>query len=65
MLPPKMIYFRIRANLSQTEVAARLEVTPSTVSRWEKGKNPPLRKYRRKLAALYNCTEEDLLKPME
>lgn len=65
MVPPKMVYYRIKANLTQKEVAAKLEVDPSAVSRWEAGVNPPLKKYRKKLAALYGCTEEDLLKPMD
>lgn len=64
-LPPKMVYYRLKARLSQAEVAERLEVDPSTISRWEAGVNPPLKKYRKKLAALYGCTEEDLLKPMD
>lgn len=64
-LPPKMVYYRIKANLTQKEVAAKLEVDPSAVSRWEAGTNPPLKKYRRKLAEIYGCTEEDLLKPLD
>lgn len=65
MVPPKMVYYRLKANLTQKEVAAKLEVDPSAVSRWEAGVNPPLKKYRRKLAEIYGCTEEDLLKPMD
>ena len=64
-LPPKMVYYRLKMRMTQTEVAARLEVDPSAVSRWEAGVNPPLKKYRKKLAALYGCTEEDLLKPLD
>lgn len=65
MAPPKMVYYRLKANLTQKEVAAKLEVDPSAVSHWEAGDNPPLKKYRRKLAALYGCTEEDLLRPLD
>ena len=60
----KLLFYRKRANLTQAEVAARVEVDPATVSRWEKAKNPPLKKYRRKLAALYGCTEEELLQEL-
>lgn len=52
---------RERQGLTQTQIADRLEVDKSTVSKWESGDSTPLRKYRRKLCELLNCTEAELL----
>lgn len=54
---------RERRGLSQVQIAARLEVDKSTVSKWESGDSTPLRKYRRKLCELLGCTEEELMTP--
>ena len=51
---------RIRAGLTQADVAKALNVHPSAVSNWERGINPPLKKYRGQLRALYRATEEEL-----
>jgi transcriptional regulator with XRE-family HTH domain len=50
---------RQAAKLTQAEVAARLQVDQSAVSRWEAGAMP-LRKYREKLSTLYHIHESDL-----
>lgn len=52
---------RERLGLTQTQIADRLEVDKSTVSKWESGDSTPLRKYRRKLCELLGCTEAELL----
>lgn len=54
---------RERRGLTQTQIADRLEVDKSTVSKWESGDSTPLRKYRRKLCELLGCTEEELIDP--
>nr|DAI12346.1 MAG TPA: helix-turn-helix domain protein [Caudoviricetes sp.] len=54
---------RERRGLTQTQIADRLEVDKSTVSKWESGDSTPLRKYRRKLCELLGCTEEELMTP--
>ena len=51
---------RVAANLRQEDVARELEVDQSTVSKWELQGNVPLLKYKKKLAALYGCTAEEL-----
>ena len=61
----RLIFYRLRKGMTQTEVARHIDVDPSAVSRWEHGKNPPLKKYRKKLAKLYGCTEEALMSPLE
>lgn len=53
---------RTNAGLLQEDVAKLLDVDQAAVSHWERGKNRPSKKYRRKLSRLYNCTEEELLK---
>lgn len=52
---------RLASGLRQEDVAKKLDVTQSAVSRWESGASNPLRKYRRKLARLYGCTVDELL----
>ena len=56
----KLKFYRIRAGLTQEEVARRLSVNQAAVSNWERGTNPPLQKYRRQLAAIYNVPESEL-----
>lgn len=56
---------RVAANLRQEDVAEKLDVDQSTVSKWETLGNKPLRKYQRNLAALYGCTVEELMSDAE
>lgn len=53
---------RRSAGLRQGDVAKKLDVTQSAVSRWEKGSSKPCRKYHTKLANLYKCTVDDIVK---
>ena len=52
---------RLAANLTQEDVAKMLEVNQGSVSKWEGGHGVPLKKYRRKLASLFGCTEQELM----
>lgn len=52
---------RERRGLTQAQIADRLDVDKSSVSKWESGDSTPLRKYRRKLCELLGCTEAELL----
>ena len=58
-LPMKEL--RERRGLTQAQIADRLDVDKSSVSKWESGDSTPLRKYRRKLCELLGCTEAELL----
>lgn len=52
---------RIAAGLTQSEVARRLEIDQSAVSRWENGKRIPRGTLLVKVADLYGCTIDELL----
>ncbi|NRN27891.1 helix-turn-helix domain-containing protein [Photorhabdus heterorhabditis] len=52
--------WRIYRGLSQLEVAEKLNTAQSTVSQWE-ASDRPQKRTREKLAALYNCTPEQLI----
>lgn len=52
---------RKAAGLSQIQVSKRLKVSNSTVSMWETGRSLPRADLLPKLAALYNCTIDELL----
>lgn len=52
---------RIKANLTQVEVARKLNVTQSAVSAWEKGQKFPRKETLQALCKLYNCKVDDLL----
>lgn len=53
---------REQAGLRQVDVGKRLGVDQTTVCKWESGLSKPLKKYRKKLARLYGCTVDDLLR---
>jgi len=48
--------------LTQTQVAAALGLTPSAIAKWETGIANPSVRVLPKLARLYGCTVDDLLK---
>lgn len=53
--------YRNRASMRQIEVAEVLGVRQTTVSMWEAGKSRPRTELLPKLAAIYNCTVDELL----
>lgn len=53
---------RKHVHLRQIDVARKLNVDQAAVSKWENGVNPPLPKYRKRLAKLYGVTVDELLK---
>lgn len=56
---------RVRAGLTQWDVARALQVDQSAVSYWERGRNPPLAKYHEPLARLYGVSVEELIAAQE
>ena len=53
---------REKAGITQREVAEEIGVDQSAVSLWETGKTLPRASLLVKLAKLYGCTVDDLLK---
>lgn len=53
--------WRLHRQLTLEEVAAHLGVKHSTVSRWERGELPVNSKNLAALAALYECTDRELV----
>ena len=51
---------RVNAGLKQTEVAAKLGITPETLSRWEKGKSYPNVLQITELEKLYHISYADI-----
>lgn len=56
---------RTRARLSQRAVAKELGITDAAVCLWETGKTLPQAALLPKLAVLYNCTVDELLREDE
>lgn len=53
---------RKAAGLTQAKVAEALGVTDSAVNQWEKGKTFPKTELLPKIATLYGCSIDELLK---
>lgn len=58
-------FYRLANNLTQAQLANILGVTKAAVSTWEKGKRNPDTLTLKKLAALFDCTLDDLLNTPE
>ena len=56
---------RENSGLRQVDVADKLDVDQAAVSRWESGKTRPSRKYHPRIARLYGCTVDELLRTDE
>lgn len=53
---------RLKAGKKVTDVMNQLQVSDAAVYQWEKGSTRPTVSHLMKLAALYGCTMEELLK---
>ena len=60
ILPERLKYFRLKRNLSLREVANKIDKSPSQISFWERGINPPSCIDLFKLCVIYNITLSDL-----
>ena len=56
---------RKKAGYTQGEVAKALNITDSAVNQWESGKTRPRAGLLVRLAKLYNCTIDELLRADE
>ncbi|KXU12295.1 Phage protein [Streptococcus oralis] len=52
---------RVRANLSQEEAAKKLDISPSTLSKWEHGKSFPDVPNISKIEELYDTTYSNII----
>lgn len=52
---------RLKAGLTQSQLAKKMNVDQAAVSRWESGETKPLRKCHKKLAKVLGCTVDELL----
>lgn len=52
---------RLKAGLTQVELAKKMNVDQAAVSRWESGNTKPLRKTHKKLARVLGCTIDELM----
>lgn len=57
-----LVALRKKAGLTQMAVARALGISDSAVNQWEKGKTFPKTEQLPKLAKLYGCTVDELLK---
>lgn len=53
---------RMSANLTQSDVATRLNVSRTTVAMWETGKSMPRAELLPKIADILGCTVDELLR---
>lgn len=60
-LPEKLKELRIKYNLSQKDVAKRLDISPSVISSYETGERTPSTEVLLSLAYLYKCSTDYLL----
>ena len=51
---------RKKANLTQAEVADAFGISAASVSQWETGRNLPAAEKLPEIAALYNCSIDEL-----
>lgn len=56
---------RQKAGMTQAQLAKKMNVDQTTVSRWESGDTKPLRKLHKKLARVLGCAVEDLFENNE
>lgn len=54
--------FRVKKQLTQEQVATLLSVDRSTVAKWETGSSLPRASLLPRIAKIFNCKVEDLLK---
>lgn len=54
--------YRNKLGLKQSELCKLIDVAPSTISMWETGESQPRVETLKKLAEIFGCTVDDLLK---
>lgn len=57
--------YRERTGMTQEALADKLNVDRSLISYWERGKATPCKKHRAMLCAILQCTEMELMAPVQ
>lgn len=57
----KIKHFRMKSNMTQYDLAKKLNLSRTTITKWETGKAYPRTQMLLKLAEVLNCTTQDLL----
>lgn len=57
----KLREYREKSGLRQVDVAKKINVDQTAISKWENGENRISRKYHKRLAKLYGVTVDELL----
>lgn len=52
---------RIKAGLTQEQLAKLIGSTQTTVSHWECGRSTPIKRFQKRMAIVLKCEIEDLL----
>ena len=64
-MPSTFKHYRKNAGFKQKDVALRLGLERGSISKWETGENVQSSRLLPKIAALYGCTVDELLKPLD
>ena len=57
-----LAYYRNKRYITQREVADILGISQTAVCKWERGKSMPTAKLLPKIASLYRCSTDELLR---
>lgn len=63
IIAKNMVEYRKRANITQSELAARINYSDKSISKWERGEGVPDIHILKQLADFYDITVNDFLKP--
>lgn len=64
IIADNLVYLRKKSNLTQLELAEKINYSDNAISRWERGEVTPGVEVLHSLASFYNVKLEDLIKPM-
>lgn len=60
-LPDRLKELRLKSGMSQQDIAIKLDVTPATISGYERGERTPSLSIVLKLSYIYNCSVDYIL----
>ncbi len=57
----KIRYFRLKNNMKQSDLATKLNLSRTTITKWENNTTNPKLRMLPKIAEALNCTVQDLI----